>query len=695
LNFLLPLSRFFEDSTVHSKASISRNVAGPRALRSIVPHALRGALVGAIPPRLLWALKLPRGSSFESLDPIWVDVPRAGLDRYLLDQLTARVIPAITTRKFDPTRLAFPDGVPPNVDLNRLPLATRTRNCLKTESLASTDDLRGMSLGRLLEINGFGVRCLVDLLTAVEGAKWATDADAARTKGLATGRPTELEARRRGIGHERRPREIVGYATRCLVPRALESVFRGAVPAPLAQALKLAPGTSFESIARGRVLVGERGADRRLLNWLAEVASPALTAGWLDLSALAFPDGVAHTLEVARLPIHVRTWNCLTRERLTSGEALERVSLRELLAIRAFGVQCMVDLLTAVEGAHRSTDIEGACAQKTELYDLAVQALAPRLTCEAQLLADEPWSKDVGVYDARLAPHLLTGDDLLSEVQGAFAAGRLSREHPLFTEPPGYDIDLLRCPLSTHTMRGLREAGLSKLSALAGLTPRDLLSRNRLGVSAVSELLVLVDLFRHFTPAAQPVGREPNLAELCKAVVNRTRDCWFPEHLADRIARARALGIRYVTFALEDELSELAASASLAHKSVAFEYLGWDGHGPRTLEMAGAASGVTRERAWHLVIRVKRRLSLTSSWTPALKKALDLCQQLCPRTAEEIGVLLRQNGLARAKFHPYGLVTAAQALGLTHSLALERVGGADWLITTPNAALPWHQPGKT
>ena len=72
--------------------------------------------------------------------------------------------------------------------------------------------------------------------------------------------------------------------------------------------------------------------------------------------------------------------------------------------------------------------------------------LTPRLTCEARLLADEPWSKDVGVYDARLAPHLLTSDDPLREVQNAFAAGRLSLEQPLLTEPPRYDIDLLQVP---------------------------------------------------------------------------------------------------------------------------------------------------------------------------------------------------------------------------------------------------------
>ena len=73
-----------------------------------------------------------------------------------------------------------------------------------------------------------------------------------------------------------------------------------------------------------------------------------------------------------------------------------------------------------------------------------------------------------------------------------------------------------------------------------------------------------------------------------------------------------------------------------------------------------------------LVKRVKQRLSLASSWTPTLIKALDLCRQLCPRPAEEIAVLLQQNALARVKFHPYGLVTAAKAVGLTHSVALER-----------------------
>jgi hypothetical protein len=44
--------------------------------------------------------------------------------------------------------------------------------------------------------------------------------------------------------------------------------------------------------------------------------------------------------------------------------------------------------------------------------------------------------------------------------------------------------------------------------------------------------------------------------------------------------------------------------------------------------------------------------------------------QLCPRPAEEIAVLLEQNALMRVRSHPYGLVTAAKAVGLTHTFAL-------------------------
>jgi len=200
-------------------------------------------------------------------------------------------------------------------------------------------------------------------------------------------------------------------------------------------------------------------------------------------------------------------------------------------------------------------------------------------------------------------------------------------------------------------------------------------------------LSFLPDFCRLSVSVAPPLGREPALFDFCEAIANRTRASWFPERLADRIARARAHGMRCVSAALEDELSELAGVTGPSHKKLVAEYLGWDGQGPRTLKAVGAARGVTTERARQLVGRVEGRLSQARSWTPSLNKVLDLCEQLCPRPSEEIAELLQESGLARAKFHPHGLVTAARVLGRAHSLVLERAGGTEWLFTAEQAAL--------
>ena len=49
-------------------------------------------------------------------------------------------------------------------------------------------------------------------------------------------------------------------------------------------------------------------------------------------------------------------------------------------------------------------------------------------------------------------------------------------------------------------------------------------------------------------------------------------------------------------------------------------------------------------------------------------------------STEEVARLLHHHGFARAPFHPHGLLTAADVVGLAHTLSLERFGGAEWLI---------------
>jgi hypothetical protein len=62
-----------------------------------------------------------------------------------------------------------PPSVPEGVSLDDLELETRTRNSLAEEGYEENlEALRRVTIGDLLEIPGFGARCLVDLLTSLE-----------------------------------------------------------------------------------------------------------------------------------------------------------------------------------------------------------------------------------------------------------------------------------------------------------------------------------------------------------------------------------------------------------------------------------------------------------------------------------------------------------------------------------------------
>jgi hypothetical protein len=379
----------------------------------------------------------------------------------------------------------------------------------------------------------------------------------------------------------------------------------------------------------------------------------------------------------------------LEKEGLFSVDALQGRSLEELLAIPAFGVKCLVDLLTAVEAANAFDKEDAACADPTAKTPEPFEAgtLAPRLTREARLLGNEPWSKDVSLYDIRLGSFLLRDEEAFKEVQEALVTGRIALEQRLCTELPRWDIDLLRCPLQSRTRNCLREAGLTTLSALASRTLSDMTGLAGLGDQSLVDLLALLDICRFLTSASAPVDREPTLADFCDAIINRTRDSWFPERLADRIHRTRAKGILCRSLSLEEELRGLTASISPHSGDVVIEYLGWGGQGPRTLEAVGNAKGLTKERVRQKVSKLIARLSEVSAWTPILCRALEFCDRVCPQPAEEIATLLQQNELAAVPFHPHGLLTSSEALGLTHPFSLRCFEGVDWLFRADQEAL--------
>ena len=81
------------------------------ARRCLMPPALLGVLTGVVPAELASELSLPTVTSFESLDPISVDISNLQANRHLLDHLTRIVRAAIASRRLNLSAPAFPNGV--------------------------------------------------------------------------------------------------------------------------------------------------------------------------------------------------------------------------------------------------------------------------------------------------------------------------------------------------------------------------------------------------------------------------------------------------------------------------------------------------------------------------------------------------------------------------------------------------------
>ena len=374
------------------------------------------------------------------------------------------------------------------------------------------------------------------------------------------------------------------HAGRCLVPRALRGVFKGVAPRPLLRYLKLPPGTLFETLEASWLEVGDPWGDRRLLILLTAVARRAINPRRLDLSTPAFPEGVAPTTDLDRLPLHNRTRHCLENQGLFSVDALQRQSLGDLLEIPGFGAQCLVDLLTAVEAANRAAEGNEVSAGPTVRFPELAATLSPRLTYEARLLGSEPWSHHVSLFDVRLGFQRLKDDDSHKDVAKALPRGS-DRSRPAALPRPSMLGHPSAPPWPGEAREGLPECGgFDDAPGRCDFDPRDILGSGGFGSRSMAHVLGLLDVCRLLTPATVANDRVPSLADFCRAVVTRTNDSWFSKRLADRIRRTRAEGIRCLSLSVEEELRGLAASVGTSRSRVEMAFLGWDGKGPHLLK---------------------------------------------------------------------------------------------------------------
>jgi DNA-binding CsgD family transcriptional regulator len=135
---------------------------------------------------------------------------------------------------------------------------------------------------------------------------------------------------------------------------------------------------------------------------------------------------------------------------------------------------------------------------------------------------------------------------------------------------------------------------------------------------------------------------------------------------------------------LEDELHAGLRRAGLseAQADAMAMRLGWDGEGGTTLQIAGDHLGVSRERVRQLEQRIADRLVSSDGGLPLVARGLGVLERIAPIRRQDAAAQLARDGLARGDFDPYGILSAADVLGITTSVRL-----AEELLLTEQHAI--------
>ncbi len=332
--------------------------------------------------------------------------------------LAARARMAIGGRHLPP--------IPEGMSLADLGLEVRTFNCLASAGIHERpQDLHSMTIENVLGLHGFWAKSLVDLLTSLE---YVTDHPQARrvfrTDAVVSIKHLRVVHRYPRLNHR-------------LAPQTLKEVLLDRLPGDLVS------GTQFH---------GARLCDLDKTAW--EHFSPQVIGRLAALIVLRAGSVVQNQAVMHRrlpklperirledLRLENRTYNCLKQEGFgRHPEDLGRLTVADLLSIQAFGVRCLVDLLTSLE---TQVAREGKLNQQ--------------LTAEAEALGNMPEAAGIQFTDPRLG-HLLRGMDTESNTVGEMAVRIIKRQ----LDPPDPPHFLEQLVELRETIRQLSESPLEE-----------------------------------------------------------------------------------------------------------------------------------------------------------------------------------------------------------------------------------------
>ena len=350
----------------------------PRPGYSIAPKLLHDILT--FPVRGNGLRGIPQGLRLCDLDAtVWMAVDYETAIR-LSDEVVRIVARALAGK---PRALLdrFLPAVPTGKVLSDLEIQRRTYNCLSREGFSRRpQELANLTISQVLDIRGFGVRSLVDLLTSIES--------------IGMEKPSSRAVKRAPIHAQRGPSRYPrpGHA---LVPETLRGFLTGLVPASLSDGFAYKKprlsdlDSSVWSFLKPQVI-------GKLAKMAVRDVNSALVSNLTGRYAVFLQTAIPwplHGIRLADLELSTRTRNCLRKAGFEdSPDRLRSCTIGDLLNIHSFGAKCLLDFLTSMEASVRNG------APNAETPD--TRGLS--LTKEARLLKKMKAVLDVPRSDPRL-----------------------------------------------------------------------------------------------------------------------------------------------------------------------------------------------------------------------------------------------------------------------------------------------------
>lgn len=304
-----------------------------------------------------------------------------------------------------------------------------------------------------------------------------------------------------------------------------------------------------------------------------------------------FP-GIPSTTELADMRLDVRTYNCLTelmREDVISRPSdLSRLTLRQVMRTKNFGRKSLGNLLRSIE------HLRGPQPATAEPELVSLKRLCPDLTGAAEKLAQSRVANRIRCSDPRVSKLC---EDLL------YAANNSGDYSPLDSK-------------ATLQQVALR-------LAVCTCAP-----------STSSQLLSAIRLLRL------------RLAELMR-------------------------------MNLETELRSLAAT-HLRNRDLemVLALWGWTGELPRTLQSVGDSFGLTRERVRQIGSKFEKVYRRRKAFLPRLERVLRFVTRCVPIVADDIEKELQARRLTHSRFRVESIVECAKRFGQPVPFVVDESGGA-------------------